>query len=84
MSAIKQEVRICLEISIELAAHHTAAEVRAIVMRGAGRAFHNNHRRIRALKYAEEFAIYSADPAGIRWTPIITQGETLTNAGGAR
>lgn len=70
---MKQEVRIQLDVSIELDAKYDAKTVREIVERGARKAFPNNHRWLNRLRFAEEAAIYSHEEghAGVEWTSIM-------------
>lgn len=68
---MNQEVRIQIDVSITLNANYSAAEIAAIVERGARRCFPNNDKVFHSLRFAEEDAIYSRRRDRIAWTPII-------------
>jgi hypothetical protein len=68
---MKQEVRIQIDVSIQLDAKYTATEVRDIVERAARSVARNNDRTFTQIRFAEEAQIYSTESGQIEWTDII-------------
>lgn len=67
---MKQEVRLILDLSVEIDAKHTDEQVSAIIERGCRNAFPNNSRTIHALKFAQEGELYSPRQR-VRWTHLL-------------
>ncbi len=67
---LTQEVRILVDVSVDLDARYTPSDVRDIVLRGARLLFRNNARTLNAVEFADEALIYSAESGRIQWTPI--------------
>lgn len=56
---MQQEVRVQIDISLIVDAKHSRKALRGIVERGVRKAFPNNHKHIRTLRFAEEADLYS-------------------------
>ena len=70
---MKQEVRIKLDVTIELDAKYSTDEIKRIVHRNVG--YKNNHKTINNLMFMEEEAIYDFKNGTVRteksdWTKI--------------
>lgn len=77
---LTQEVRVLIDVSIDLDARYTPRDVRDIVLRGAKLLFRNNAGTLNAVEFAEEASIYSTESGRIQWTPIqftSSRGEVL-------
>ena len=65
--AMKQEVRLRLDVSLTVSASHNRQKLRDILERGIRCAFPNNDKHFHAVEFAEERDIYGADGEGIAW-----------------
>ena len=69
---VKQELRIKLDVSVEIGANMSVAEIEKEVMTQVSAMFPSNNKRIQSLAYAEECAIYSTEDGEIKWSFLET------------
>lgn len=68
---VKQELRIKLDVSVEIGANMSVAEIEKDVMTQVSAMFPSKNKKIQSLAYAEECAIYSTD-GKIKWSFLET------------